>query len=128
MIRDIKKTIRLKETVDKAYSALDLYDKQLAFKPNRLGDSCVFCGRRATSRHHVIPRSRLSKVVANVISPLFAVCGTGNEGDSCHGKLHSGRLFVRWNKTNYEYLKSDVPISRDEAHAQDGWVRMGGVL
>lgn len=114
---------RLDEWAAKAHETLDLYDKELAYKPNRISPYCEFCGRPAQSKHHVIPRSRLGKV-ADKVSPLFSVCGWGNS-DGCHGKLHTGRLFVRWND-GYECLESDVPISRDMAHSMDGWEILGG--
>jgi hypothetical protein len=108
----------MNERITKAYLALNLYDKMLAFKPDRIHPYCVFCGKPAQSQHHVIPRSRL-KGCADEVSPRFSVCGSGNES-GCHGMLHSGRLFVRWND-GCEFLHSPEPISRDEAHARQGW-------
>jgi hypothetical protein len=116
------------DVITKAIRGLDNYDRMLLRRPDMTGPTCVFCGKPAENNHHLIPRSRLIKA-AQWLSPIISVCGLGN-ASGCHGDLHSGRKHVRYfdrfEVEGWEYLTSDVPISRDEAHARDGWKRLKG--
>lgn len=62
---------------------------------------CVICGEKATNSHHVVPkgvaRSFLLKTPIGqfvLLSPLFALCGSGSTG--CHDKFHKHILEARW--------------------------------
>ncbi|NGM16969.1 hypothetical protein GMI70_02925 [Eggerthellaceae bacterium zg-893] len=77
--------------------------------------ACAFCGRRAQSRHHVVPRSQGGEG-----GPTVTVCGAGNES-GCHGLLHSHRLHLDWRGGRWVWLATDEPTKEDAALAMDGW-------
>lgn len=88
----------------------------------RVAEYCPICGRRATTCHHVVPRSvrdtfRLyvnkERLTADGIrpdrdhfdlrSPLFALCGSGTSG--CHNGFHGGARYVaRWEWEEQRYF------------------------
>lgn len=80
------------------------YFKREDAKTNTLEDhaKCVICGRGATNSHHVVPLSkarswqlRTPYGIFVLMSPLFAVCGSGTTG--CHDGFHGGaRYKVAW--------------------------------
>lgn len=49
---------------------------------------CPFCGRPASNRHHVVPRS-----AGGTFGPTVCVCGNGNTS-GCHRKFHDGILHL----------------------------------
>lgn len=85
--------------------------------PSVEGDLCAFCGRPATNRHHVVPRSQ-----GGAEGPTVCVCGMGN-ASGCHGLLHSHRLHLRWDDEGFRwlYLRTEEPIKYDKALDMDGW-------
>lgn len=80
-------------------------------------DRCVFCGRPATNRHHVVYRSH-----GGLGGPTVAVCGMGN-ASGCHGLLHARVLHLRydWRTDRWEYLRTEGPVCEGAAQEMDGW-------
>lgn len=110
-----------------------------SFVPNEEGwTPCAVCGRPATNRHHLPPRSVSSctdekgrrkpgslllptKYGKFVLKPaLIALCGSGTTG--CHGKVHNRDIEIQWEFDNeaYEQLWLDGWFL---AHGIDGYVK-----
>ena len=106
--------------------------RKLMDMPDCGTDTCVVCGRLATNRHHVVPRS-----LGGHDGPTVALCGSGTTG--CHGLAELKRLHFRFVKdklieiepnteswTTYgwwEFLITPEPVSYWEALKMDGWLR-----
>lgn len=75
---------------------------------------CPFCGRPATNRHHIVPRSQGGHDGATV-----TVCGMGN-ASGCHKKLHEHRLHMRY-EGQWEYIETEQPTKYETALALEGW-------
>lgn len=58
--------------------------------PSFHAERCPFCGRPATNRHHIVPRSQ-----GGTDGATIDVCGAGN-ASGCHGKLHAHTLHLRY--------------------------------
>ncbi len=86
-------------------------------RPSIDGGFCPFCGRPATNRHHIVPRSQ-----GGADGPTVAVCGMGGLS-GCHGLLHSHMLHLRW-RDGWEALRTDEPTKYERALAMDGWRRL----
>lgn len=78
---------------------------------------CPFCGRPATNRHHIVPRSQGGHDGATI-----TVCGMGN-ASGCHGKLHSLRLHLRW-VGHWEFLETKEPTKYQTALTMEGWQKL----
>ena len=76
---------------------------------------CPFCGKPATNRHHIVPRSQGGKNGATV-----TVCGMGN-ASGCHGLFHSRMLHLRYTDGRWQYLKTEEPKKYQTALSMDGW-------
>lgn len=102
--------------------AVNEYQKRLMDKPSIDGGDgrCVFCGRAAGSRHHIVPRSQ-----GGGSGPTVVVCGCGNEG-GCHGLLHSGRLHLDWDDRRgcWVYRHVARPMKFDRARELPYWLPM----
>lgn len=81
------------------------------------GETCVFCGMKATNAHHVVPRSQ-----GGSSGPTIPVCGMGN-ASGCHGLLHSHMLHLRWDEETWQwlYLRTEKPMKYENALEEDGW-------
>lgn len=80
---------------------------------------CPFCGRMATNRHHIVPRSAGGKD-----GPTVTVCGMGN-ASGCHALLHAHRLHLRPSGDGWwEWLLTAEPVKYDKALAMPGWMRV----
>ena len=80
---------------------------------------CPFCGRPASNRHHIVPRSQGGKD-----GPTVTVCGFGNAA-GCHGLLHAHRLHLRPSGDGWwEWLLTAEPVKYDKALAMPGWMRV----
>ena len=75
---------------------------------------CPFCGKKATNRHHIVPRSQGGGDGATV-----TVCGMGN-ASGCHGLLHDHKLHMRYTD-HWEYFRSEEPVKFQDALEMDGW-------
>lgn len=93
---------------------MNALDEALMEGPSIERPWCAFCGRRATQRHHIVPRSRGGKD-----GPTVTVCGFGNSS-GCHGKLHDHRLHLRW-VGRWEYLETERPTKYQDALDMEGW-------
>ncbi len=80
---------------------------------------CPFCGRPATNRHHVVPRSQ-----GGARGPVAEVCGFGN-ASGCHGLLHSRRLHLDW-RGGWVFLVTPGPTKDQIAMEMDGWEPVPG--
>ncbi len=91
-------------------------------RPSVDGPVCPFCGRRATNRHHVVPRS-----AGGAKGPTVAVCGMGN-ASGCHGLLHRHVLHLDWDEEAgcWVYLRTAEPMKDERADAMDGWRPLRG--
>lgn len=76
---------------------------------------CPFCGRPATNRHHIVPRSQGGRDGATV-----TVCGMGN-ASGCHGKFHHYRLHLRRRNDEWEWLETEEPTNYMDALSLPGW-------
>lgn len=92
-------------------------DKALMCAPSIDSMWCPFCGRIATQKHHIVPRSRGGKD-----GPTVNVCGLGN-ASGCHGKLHQHRLHLRYTD-EWEFLETSEPTKYQDALEMDGWQRL----
>lgn len=97
---------------------MNLLDEPLYNAPSIELPYCPFCGKPATNRHHIVPRSRGGKGGATV-----TVCGMGN-ASGCHGKLHSHLLHLRYADV-WEYLETEQPTKYQNALSMDGWRSLG---
>ena len=93
---------------------MDLLRQKLMGKPSIESPYCPFCGKPATNRHHIVPRSAGGKN-----GPTVTVCGMGN-ASGCHGKLHSHTLHLRY-EDGWEYLETEEPTKYQTASEMDGW-------
>ena len=93
------------------------YEKVLFSAPSIEYPFCVFCGKPATNRHHIVFRSQGGSGGATV-----TVCGFGN-ASGCHGKLHSRMIHLRWNG-EWEYLETETPTKYEKALLMEGWKRL----
>lgn len=96
---------------------MNLLDKALMNAPSINSMWCPFCGRIATQKHHIVPRSRGGKD-----GPTVNVCGLGN-ASGCHGKLHQHRLHLRYTD-ELEFLETEEPTKYQDALEMDGWQRL----
>lgn len=87
-------------------------------------DRCVVCGAYATNHHHVIAKGMGGSKLAKRI-PTVLLCGMGNTG-GCHGKAHSGRLFLDYRDGCWWFFESNESITLYEALDSDGWRRCIG--
>ena len=92
-------------------------DKALMNAPSIESMWCPFCGRIATQKHHIVPRSRGGKD-----GPTVNVCGLGN-ASGCHGKLHQHRLHLRYTD-EWEFFETSEPTKYQDALEMDGWQRL----
>ena len=102
----------------------ELY-RPLMGRPSVGGRRCCVCGRPATNRHHIVPRSagRLVEGGREVPKPTAPLCGMGN-ASGCHGLAHRHRLHFRW-RDGWERLVTAEPTRYQEALAtEEGWVRL----
>jgi len=97
----------------KEYETMTEYDKLLVGKPDLISDCCVFCGQRATDKHHMIYRSR----GGTTLSPLISVC------KYCHSLIHLGLIIIAWDEEAncYRYLRAGHSTKIDKAMDQQGW-------
>lgn len=92
------------------------YQREMMSLPSIEGARCAFCGRRATNRHHIVPRSQ-----GGSKGPTVCVCGFGN-ASGCHGRLHDGRLHLRPDGNGWwEWLHTWKPVKHEGALPMDGW-------
>lgn len=83
-------------------------------KPSIETECCPFCGKPASNRHHIVPRSQ-----GGTNGPTITVCGIGNMS-GCHKLLHDHKLHIRFT-TRWEYLRTEEPTRFDEALMMTGW-------
>ena len=91
------------------------YEKVLMDKPSINSPWCVFCGRPATERHHIVFRSQ-----GGSDGPTVSVCGWGNVS-GCHALLHAHKLHMRWNDGRWEYLRTMDSVKEQDALGLSGW-------
>ena len=98
------------------------YEKELMKAPSIEGNHCAFCGRPATERHHVVPRSQ-----GGSKGPTIPVCGMGN-ASGCHGLLHAHKLHPTYSELlGWEYIYTQEPMKYEKAlEIKDGWLSMKG--
>ena len=89
--------------------------KPLFAAPSIESESCPFCGKPATNRHHIVPRSQGGSKGATV-----TVCGMGN-ASGCHGLIHAHRLHLRFIEGRWEYLRTE-PMKYEKALEMEGWL------
>ena len=89
-------------------------EKPLMDAPELVRPWCVVCGRKATNKHHVIPRSH-----GGSNGPVLSLCGFGNQS-GCHGLAHEYRLHFRFTG-RWEYLKTKKPTKYQNALESKGW-------
>lgn len=89
-------------------------DRRLMQGPSIDWPFCPFCGRRATNRHHIVPRSRGGKD-----GPTVTVCGMGN-ASGCHGKLHAHRLHMDFHDGVWWWIETE-PMKDERADMLEGW-------
>ena len=101
---------------------------------------CAICGKPATDKHHIVPRSAgklFDQYGHELKNPTVRLCGHGNTS-GCHGLAHSHRLHFRYmtyekkRKGMYpqkikqlEYLITDKPCDHIRALELDGWRKVG---
>ena len=77
---------------------------------------CAVCrSKRATNRHHVVPRSQ-----GGTNGCTITLCGNGNIS-GCHGLAHNHYLHFRANNGELEYLLTCEPMKDESAYKLDGW-------
>lgn len=92
------------------------YQRELMEAPSIESDFCVFCGRPATNRHHVVYRSQ-----GGTDGPTIPVCGMGN-ASGCHKRLHDHTITVSYSAfLGWECLFTDEPVKYEKALAMGGW-------
>lgn len=97
---------------------MNLLQEALMDAPSIEAIYCPFCGKPATNRHHIVPRSQ-----GGHDGPTVTVCGMGN-ASGCHGKLHAHRLHLRWQGNRWEYLETDEPTKYQNALMMEGWKKL----
>ena len=90
-------------------------EKALYYAPSINTLWCPFCGKMATNKHHIVPRSRGGTNGATV-----NVCGIGNV-TGCHGKLHKHLLTMKYEDGRWYYLETEQPVKYQAALAMKGW-------
>lgn len=93
------------------------YQKALMLAPSIETPYCPFCGRKATNRHHIVPRSQ-----GGHDGPTVTVCGMGN-ASGCHGRLHAHKLHLKYDG-GWLYLETYQPVKYETALGKDGWKRL----
>ena len=93
---------------------MNLLYEALMDKPSIEHEYCPFCGRPATNRHHIVPRSQ-----GGHDGPTVTVCGMGN-ASGCHGEFHNRRLHLRYTD-RWEYLRTREPTKYQTALGMEGW-------
>lgn len=96
---------------------MNLLREKLLDKPSIETPFCPFCGKPATNRHHIVPRSYGGKD-----TPTVCVCGMGNSS-GCHGKFHHYQLHLRW-VDGWEYLETSQPTKYQTALEMEGWKKL----
>lgn len=94
---------------------INRYDENNMRGPSIETELCPFCGRPASNRHHIVPRSR-----GGHKGPTVTVCGMGNTS-GCHRLLHDHRLHLRWSGETWEYLVTAEPTKYEKAFEKEGW-------
>ena len=95
---------------------MNRYQEAMMALPSIEAQWCAFCGRPASERHHIVPRSQ-----GGGDGPTVAVCGFGNAG-GCHGLLHAHVLHLRPDGRGWwEWLRTDEPCKHEAALALPGW-------
>jgi hypothetical protein len=97
------------------------FDRENMAGESHISDYCLICGKPATERHHVVPRSR-----GGSKGPVVSVCGWGNI-TGCHGRLHTGRVHLRWNAEKRLWSRLCAPQGQSLSTpfaVDDGWVDM----
>ena len=94
------------------------YERAMMGAPSIELPYCPFCGRPATNKHHIVPRSH-----GGTNGPTITVCGFGN-ASGCHGKLHDHRLTLRYTG-EWEFLETREPTKIDKAMTMEGWRKLG---
>ena len=99
---------------------MNRYQERLMDKPSIRTPRCAFCGRKAGSNHHIVPRSQ-----GGTKGPTVTVCGTDNI-TGCHGLLHHHMLYLDWDEASgwWKFIKLDRPVRMDEAMSLQGWIPM----
>ena len=91
---------------------MNRYQEAMMALPSIESAVCPFCGRLASNRHHIVPRSQGGKD-----GPTVTVCGFGNAA-GCHGLLHSHVLHLRPDGRGWwEWLRTDAPCKHEAALA-----------
>lgn len=95
------------------------YRRAMMALPSIEGRCCPFCGKPATNRHHIVPRS-----AGGHHGPTVTVCGMGN-ASGCHGLLHGGRLHLRPSGDGWwEWLLTEEACKHEAALSMPGWERV----
>lgn len=95
---------------------MNRYQEAMMALPSIESAVCPFCGRPASNRHHIVPRSQ-----GGAHGPTVTVCGFGNAA-GCHGLLHSHVLHLRPDGRGWwEWLRTDAPCKHEAALALPGW-------
>lgn len=91
--------------------------RRLMGRPSIEGELCAFCGRMATNRHHIVPRS-----AGGTKGPTVRVCGMGN-ASGCHKLLEDHVLHMDWDEAEgcWVYIRTDEPMKDEKADMLDGW-------
>lgn len=91
--------------------------RRLMGRPSIESVLCVFCGRMATNRHHIVPRS-----AGGAKGPTVCVCGMGN-ASGCHRLLEDHVLHMDFDEALecWVYLRTDGPMKDEKADMMDGW-------
>ena len=97
---------------------MNLQQQRLMDKPSIIGEYCPFCGRRAASKHHIVPRSQ-----GGAKGPVVAVCGMDNV-TGCHGLFHQHILHLDWDdeRNMWVWLKTKEPTPDYKAAELSGWL------
>lgn len=89
--------------------------KALFSAPSIESETCPFCGRLATNRHHIVPRSAGGENGATI-----TVCGMGN-ATGCHGRLHNHTLHLKYENGLWYFLATKEPTKYQDALSMEGW-------
>lgn len=95
--------------------------RRLMGKPSIESVLCPFCGRVATNRHHIVPRS-----AGGAKGPTVNVDGMGN-ASGCHKLLHDHVLHIDYDDDAdcWVYLRTDEPMKDEKADMLGGWRPVG---